>query len=178
MHWYRPWPPCVRNTTRPSQARLTHRCRVSRLLFLRSTFILCLDLKVISASCICVFVCTSVDVLVSQYTEGLKSPQMLTRCGSALALGCLPKFMIHSKLKQVCWRMCTLFNHFTSSYCLSVYAEAGVGVFVFVCVAVLDPRKPPADVFCQPEGGEFHRSKERCSPSYRSVSIYINPDFI
>lgn len=40
-------------------------------------------------------------VLVSQYTEGLKSPQILTRCGSALALGCLPRFMIHSKLKQI-----------------------------------------------------------------------------
>uniref|UniRef100_A0A3Q3G3V6 Tubulin-specific chaperone D n=1 Tax=Labrus bergylta TaxID=56723 RepID=A0A3Q3G3V6_9LABR len=41
------------------------------------------------------------DVLVSQYIEGLKSPQMLTRCGSALALGCLPSFMIHGKLKQI-----------------------------------------------------------------------------
>ncbi|XP_070778789.1 tubulin-specific chaperone D [Enoplosus armatus] len=41
------------------------------------------------------------DVLVSQYIEGLKSPQMLTRCGSALALGCLPRFMILSKLKQI-----------------------------------------------------------------------------
>uniref|UniRef100_A0A8C2ZNA1 Tubulin-specific chaperone D n=1 Tax=Cyclopterus lumpus TaxID=8103 RepID=A0A8C2ZNA1_CYCLU len=41
------------------------------------------------------------DVLVSQYIEGLKSHQMLTRCGSALALGCLPGFMIQSKLKQV-----------------------------------------------------------------------------
>ncbi|XP_060883388.1 tubulin-specific chaperone D [Labrus mixtus] len=41
------------------------------------------------------------DVLVSQYIEGLKSPQMLTRCGSALALGCLPRFMIHGKLKQI-----------------------------------------------------------------------------
>lgn len=50
----------------------------------------------------CVFVFTRVDVLVSQYIEGLKNPQMLTRCGSALALGCLPRFMIHSKLKQVC----------------------------------------------------------------------------
>uniref|UniRef100_A0A672IX42 Tubulin-specific chaperone D n=1 Tax=Salarias fasciatus TaxID=181472 RepID=A0A672IX42_SALFA len=40
-------------------------------------------------------------VLVSQYIEGLQSPQMLTRCGSALALGCLPAFMIHGKLKQI-----------------------------------------------------------------------------
>uniref|UniRef100_A0A3Q4I0S4 Tubulin-specific chaperone D n=1 Tax=Neolamprologus brichardi TaxID=32507 RepID=A0A3Q4I0S4_NEOBR len=47
------------------------------------------------------------DALVSQYTEGLNNPQMLTRCGSALALGCLPKFMIHGKLKQVCLKcMC------------------------------------------------------------------------
>ncbi|KAG7242810.1 hypothetical protein INR49_018065 [Caranx melampygus] len=41
------------------------------------------------------------DVLVSQYIEGLNSPQTFTRCGSALALGCLPGFMIHSKLKQI-----------------------------------------------------------------------------
>ncbi|XP_035036046.2 tubulin-specific chaperone D isoform X2 [Hippoglossus stenolepis] len=41
------------------------------------------------------------DVLVSQYIEGLKSPQMLTRCGSALTLGCLPRFMIRGKLKQI-----------------------------------------------------------------------------
>lgn len=51
------------------------------------------------------------DVLVSQYVEGLKSPQMLTRCGSALALGCLPRFMIHSKLEQIVeglQQMCTV----------------------------------------------------------------------
>ncbi|XP_041634240.1 tubulin-specific chaperone D [Cheilinus undulatus] len=41
------------------------------------------------------------DVLVSQYIEGLTNPQIPTRCGSALALGCLPRFMIHSKLKQI-----------------------------------------------------------------------------
>uniref|UniRef100_A0A8D3C4N8 Tubulin-specific chaperone D n=1 Tax=Scophthalmus maximus TaxID=52904 RepID=A0A8D3C4N8_SCOMX len=41
------------------------------------------------------------DVLVSQYIEGLNSQRMLTRCGSALALGCLPTFMIHGKLKQI-----------------------------------------------------------------------------
>lgn len=44
---------------------------------------------------------TYLDVLVSQYINGLKSPQILTRSGSALALGCLPRVMIHSKLKQV-----------------------------------------------------------------------------
>uniref|UniRef100_A0A3P9J9T9 Tubulin-specific chaperone D n=1 Tax=Oryzias latipes TaxID=8090 RepID=A0A3P9J9T9_ORYLA len=51
------------------------------------------------------------DVLVSQYTEGLKSPQILTRCGSARALGCLPKVMIHNKLRQILEgleQMCTI----------------------------------------------------------------------
>ncbi|KAF3700092.1 Tubulin-specific chaperone D Beta-tubulin cofactor D Tubulin-folding cofactor D [Channa argus] len=51
------------------------------------------------------------DVLVSQYIDGLKSPQMLIRCGSALALGSLPQFMIHGKLKQIfegLKQMCTV----------------------------------------------------------------------
>lgn len=41
------------------------------------------------------------DALVSRYVDGLKSPQMLTCRGSALALTSLPRFMIHSKLKQI-----------------------------------------------------------------------------
>ncbi|XP_051905785.1 tubulin-specific chaperone D isoform X1 [Hippocampus zosterae] len=41
------------------------------------------------------------SVLIAQYIEELQSPQLLTRCGSALALGCLPTFMIHSKLTQI-----------------------------------------------------------------------------
>ncbi|XP_041720119.2 tubulin-specific chaperone D [Coregonus clupeaformis] len=41
------------------------------------------------------------EVLVSQYIAGLKSTQVLTRCGSALALGSLPRFMIHGKLHQI-----------------------------------------------------------------------------
>ncbi|CAB1350258.1 unnamed protein product [Coregonus sp. 'balchen'] len=40
-------------------------------------------------------------VLVSQYIAGLKSTEVLTRCGSALALGSLPRFMIHGKLHQI-----------------------------------------------------------------------------
>ncbi|XP_037544964.1 tubulin-specific chaperone D [Nematolebias whitei] len=51
------------------------------------------------------------DALVSRYIEGLRSPQILTRSGSALALGCLPRRMIHSKLKQILdslQHMCTV----------------------------------------------------------------------
>lgn len=44
---------------------------------------------------------THTDVLVSHYINELKSHQMATCCGSALALGCLPRFLISGKMKQV-----------------------------------------------------------------------------
>ncbi|XP_034394362.1 tubulin-specific chaperone D isoform X1 [Cyclopterus lumpus] len=79
------------------------------------------------------------DVLVSQYIEGLKSHQMLTRCGSALALGCLPGFMIQSKLKQILEglkQMCTVSQKegtFTESRRDAVRAIAQVCGKVVVC---------------------------------------------
>ncbi|XP_029293698.1 tubulin-specific chaperone D isoform X2 [Cottoperca gobio] len=79
------------------------------------------------------------DVLVSHYIEGLKSPQMLTRCGSALALGCLPRFMIHSKLKQILeglLQMCTVSQkegRFTEARRDAIRALAQVCVTVGVC---------------------------------------------
>uniref|UniRef100_A0A673JKE3 Tubulin-specific chaperone D n=1 Tax=Sinocyclocheilus rhinocerous TaxID=307959 RepID=A0A673JKE3_9TELE len=39
--------------------------------------------------------------LVSQYLLALESPEVLTRCGCALALGSLPPFMIRGKLQKV-----------------------------------------------------------------------------
>uniref|UniRef100_A0A8C5BR43 Tubulin-specific chaperone D n=1 Tax=Gadus morhua TaxID=8049 RepID=A0A8C5BR43_GADMO len=41
------------------------------------------------------------DLLVSQYVAGLKSPEVLTRSSSALALGCLPKCMARTRLQQI-----------------------------------------------------------------------------
>ncbi|KAI4896653.1 hypothetical protein NFI96_000777, partial [Prochilodus magdalenae] len=41
------------------------------------------------------------EQLVSQYLAALRSPEVLTRCGCALALGSLPRFMIHNKFQQV-----------------------------------------------------------------------------
>uniref|UniRef100_A0A8C9YH29 Tubulin-specific chaperone D n=1 Tax=Sander lucioperca TaxID=283035 RepID=A0A8C9YH29_SANLU len=78
-------------------------------------------------------------VLVSQYIEGLKSPQMLTRCGSALALGSLPRFMIHSKLNQILeglQQMCTVSQKdgsFTEARRDAVKAIAQVCVKAGVC---------------------------------------------
>uniref|UniRef100_A0A8C2ZQL7 Tubulin-specific chaperone D n=1 Tax=Cyclopterus lumpus TaxID=8103 RepID=A0A8C2ZQL7_CYCLU len=64
--------------------------------------------------------------------------QMLTRCGSALALGCLPGFMIQSKLKQVGLedQMCTVSQKegtFTESRRDAVRAIAQVCGKVVVC---------------------------------------------
>ncbi|XP_051572413.1 tubulin-specific chaperone D-like [Myxocyprinus asiaticus] len=41
------------------------------------------------------------EQLVSQYLSALESPEVMTRCGCALALGSLPSFMIHGKLQQI-----------------------------------------------------------------------------
>ncbi|XP_046893536.1 tubulin-specific chaperone D [Hypomesus transpacificus] len=41
------------------------------------------------------------EVLVAQYIASLKSPEVLTRCGAALALGSQPRFMIHGKLQPI-----------------------------------------------------------------------------
>ncbi|XP_072531302.1 tubulin-specific chaperone D [Salminus brasiliensis] len=41
------------------------------------------------------------EKLVSHYLAALKSPEMLACCGCALALGSLPRFMIHNKLQQI-----------------------------------------------------------------------------
>uniref|UniRef100_A0A4W6G114 Tubulin-specific chaperone D n=1 Tax=Lates calcarifer TaxID=8187 RepID=A0A4W6G114_LATCA len=77
--------------------------------------------------------------MLSIYIEGLKSPQMLTRCGSALALGCLPRFMIHSKLKQIfegLQQMCSVSQKegsFTEARRDAVRAIAQVCVKAGVC---------------------------------------------
>ncbi|XP_029015164.1 tubulin-specific chaperone D [Betta splendens] len=79
------------------------------------------------------------DVLVTQYTEGLRSPQMLTRCGSALALGCLPRCMIQSKLTQIfagLQQMCSVSQKegtFTEARRDAVRALAQVCVKADVC---------------------------------------------
>uniref|UniRef100_A0A3B5LYB4 Tubulin-specific chaperone D n=1 Tax=Xiphophorus couchianus TaxID=32473 RepID=A0A3B5LYB4_9TELE len=89
------------------------------------------------------------DALISQYLEGLKSPQLLTRCGSARALGCLPRFMIQSKLKQIFGgleQMCTVSQkegNFTEARRDSVRSVAQVFLKTGVC-----PHGSPDSVLC------------------------------
>ncbi|KAG7458419.1 tubulin-specific chaperone D isoform X1 [Solea senegalensis] len=79
------------------------------------------------------------DALVSRYVDGLKSPQILMRCGSALALGCLPRFIISGKLEQILeglQQMCTVTQEasFTEARRDAVKAISQVCVTVGVCV--------------------------------------------
>uniref|UniRef100_A0A672ZPE7 Tubulin-specific chaperone D n=1 Tax=Sphaeramia orbicularis TaxID=375764 RepID=A0A672ZPE7_9TELE len=97
------------------------------------------------------------DVLVSQYTEGLNSPQMLTRCGSALALGSLPRFVIHSKMKQILeglQQMCTVSQKEGS------FPEArrdAVRAIAQVCVtAGVDTHGSPDSVLCSENVSEVY----------------------
>ncbi|XP_043956093.1 tubulin-specific chaperone D [Gambusia affinis] len=89
------------------------------------------------------------DALISQYLEGLKSPQLLTRCGSARALGCLPRFMIQSKLKQIFGgleQMCTVSQkegNFTEARRDAVRSVAQVFLKAGVC-----PHGSPDSVLC------------------------------
>uniref|UniRef100_A0A665UT82 Tubulin-specific chaperone D n=1 Tax=Echeneis naucrates TaxID=173247 RepID=A0A665UT82_ECHNA len=73
------------------------------------------------------------DVLVSQYIEGLESPKTLTRCGAALALGCLPRFMIHGKVKQVSVQLCAHFRPFEISLFIEARRDA-IRAIAQVCV--------------------------------------------
>uniref|UniRef100_A0AAR2J165 Tubulin-specific chaperone D n=1 Tax=Pygocentrus nattereri TaxID=42514 RepID=A0AAR2J165_PYGNA len=69
------------------------------------------------------------EQLVSQYLAALRSPEVLTRCGCALALGSLPRFMIHSKLQQVVAHCFCLNSHL----CVCVSSSLRVCVTAGVC---------------------------------------------
>uniref|UniRef100_A0A672ZTT7 Tubulin-specific chaperone D n=1 Tax=Sphaeramia orbicularis TaxID=375764 RepID=A0A672ZTT7_9TELE len=91
------------------------------------------------------------------YTEGLNSPQMLTRCGSALALGSLPRFVIHSKMKQILeglQQMCTVSQKEGS------FPEArrdAVRAIAQVCVtAGVDTHGSPDSVLCSENVSEVY----------------------
>ncbi|CAJ1075190.1 tubulin-specific chaperone D [Xyrichtys novacula] len=111
------------------------------------------------------------DVLVSQYTEGLQNPQMLTRCGSALALGCLPRFMIHSKLKQILeglQQMCTVTlkeGNFTEARRDAVKAIAQVSEKVGVCA-----QGSPDSSLCSENVPEVYGTLLTCMNDYTTDS--------
>uniref|UniRef100_A0A672ZRM6 Tubulin-specific chaperone D n=1 Tax=Sphaeramia orbicularis TaxID=375764 RepID=A0A672ZRM6_9TELE len=87
----------------------------------------------------------------------LNSPQMLTRCGSALALGSLPRFVIHSKMKQILeglQQMCTVSQKEGS------FPEArrdAVRAIAQVCVtAGVDTHGSPDSVLCSENVSEVY----------------------
>ncbi|KAM6957131.1 tubulin-specific chaperone D [Aplochiton taeniatus] len=89
------------------------------------------------------------EVLVSQYIAGLQSPEVLTRCGCCLALGCLPRFMIRGKLQQILdglQQLCAVSQReerFTEARRDAVRAVAQVCVKAGVCA-----QGPPDAALC------------------------------
>ncbi|XP_034075522.1 tubulin-specific chaperone D [Gymnodraco acuticeps] len=107
------------------------------------------------------------DVLVSQYIEGLKSPQMLICCGSALALGCLPRFMIHGKVKQILeglLQMCTVSQNeekYTEARRDAVKAISQVCLKVGVCA-----HGSPDSALCSENVAEVYGVLLHCMTDY------------
>ncbi|XP_061830382.1 tubulin-specific chaperone D-like [Nerophis lumbriciformis] len=97
------------------------------------------------------------SVVMTQYIDELKSPQMLTRCGSALALGCLPSFMIHGKLKQILEGLgqmhgaCLREGRFPEARRDAVRAVAQVCLKAGVCAS-----GPPDSVLCSDNIAEVY----------------------
>ncbi|KAM9843702.1 tubulin-specific chaperone D [Aulostomus maculatus] len=111
------------------------------------------------------------NVLVSQYTEGLKSPQLHTCSRSALALGCLPRFMLHSKLKQILGglqQMCIVSQKeqtFTEARRDAVRAIAQVCINAGVCAS-----GSPDSVLCSENVGAVYDTLLNCMNDYTTDS--------
>uniref|UniRef100_A0A8C2HFQ7 Tubulin-specific chaperone D n=1 Tax=Cyprinus carpio TaxID=7962 RepID=A0A8C2HFQ7_CYPCA len=86
------------------------------------------------------------DQLVSQYLSALMSPEVLTRCGCALALGSLPPFMIRGKLQKV-----RLHNVSLAQVCSQTEARRDAATAMSqVCVAVgVCAQGSPDRVLCE-----------------------------
>uniref|UniRef100_A0A8C5BJQ9 Tubulin-specific chaperone D n=1 Tax=Gadus morhua TaxID=8049 RepID=A0A8C5BJQ9_GADMO len=92
------------------------------------------------------------DLLVSQYVAGLKSPEVLTRSSSALALGCLPKCMARTRLQQVCQQLLVYTLSFTEGRRDAVRAIAQL------CVKVgVSAQGTPDSVICSGNIGQVYR---------------------
>lgn len=111
------------------------------------------------------------EVLVSQYIAALKSPEVLTRCGAALALGCLPKFMILGKLQQILEGLqtaCSIVQRevsFTEARRDAVRAMAQVCTKAGVC-----HQGSPDSVLCEKNVPEVYGSLLDCMSDYTTDS--------
>uniref|UniRef100_A0A8C5C8R3 Tubulin-specific chaperone D n=1 Tax=Gadus morhua TaxID=8049 RepID=A0A8C5C8R3_GADMO len=103
-------------------------------------------------------------LLVSQYVAGLKSPEVLTRSSSALALGCLPKCMARTRLQQVCQQLLvyTLSHTHTHPIDSEVSFTEGrrdaVRAIAQLCVKVgVSAQGTPDSVICSGNIGQVYR---------------------
>uniref|UniRef100_A0A8C5C847 Tubulin-specific chaperone D n=1 Tax=Gadus morhua TaxID=8049 RepID=A0A8C5C847_GADMO len=95
------------------------------------------------------------DLLVSQYVAGLKSPEVLTRSSSALALGCLPKCMARTRLQQVLGGACVAGQKEVS---FTEGRRDAVRAIAQLCVKVgVSAQGTPDSVICSGNIGQVYR---------------------
>uniref|UniRef100_A0A673ZBF4 Tubulin-specific chaperone D n=1 Tax=Salmo trutta TaxID=8032 RepID=A0A673ZBF4_SALTR len=106
------------------------------------------------------------EVLVSQYIAGLKSTEVLTRCGSALALGSLPRFMIHGKLHQVLYT-CLQQSCSQREVCFTEARRDAAKAMAQVCVTAGVSAQGSSDsVVCEGNVSAVYRALLDCMTDY------------
>uniref|UniRef100_A0A8K9XWQ6 Tubulin-specific chaperone D n=1 Tax=Oncorhynchus mykiss TaxID=8022 RepID=A0A8K9XWQ6_ONCMY len=106
------------------------------------------------------------EVLVSQYIAGLKSTEVLTRCGSALALGSLPRFMIHGKLHQVLYT-CLQQSCSQREVCFTEARRDAAKAMAQVCVTAGVSAQGGSDsVVCEGNVSAVYRALLDCMTDY------------
>ncbi|XP_062389202.1 tubulin-specific chaperone D [Sardina pilchardus] len=111
------------------------------------------------------------EVLVSQYIEALKNAEVLTRCGCALALGSLPRFILRTKLQQVLEGL--------QEACVVSQKDVGftearrdaATALAQVCVAVgVDAEGSAASVLCAANVRQLYSTLLSCMADYSTDS--------
>ncbi|KAG7460255.1 hypothetical protein MATL_G00219380 [Megalops atlanticus] len=111
------------------------------------------------------------ELLVSQYIAALKSPEVLTRCGCALALGSLPQFMIQSKLHQVLEGLQSTCRISQKEISFTEARRDAVRAVAQVCVtAGVSPQGPAHSVLCAENVSQVYCTLLDCMSDYTTDS--------
>ncbi|RXN27431.1 tubulin-specific chaperone D [Labeo rohita] len=111
------------------------------------------------------------DQLVSQYLSALESPEVLTRCGCALALGSLPPFMIHGKLQQILPGLQATCKVVQKEESLTEARRDAATAMSQVCVAVgVCARGSPDRVLCEDNIRPVYEALLGCMNDYSTDS--------
>lgn len=111
------------------------------------------------------------EELVSQYLSALQSPEVLTRCGCALALGSLPPFMIHGKLQQILSGLQAACRVAQKGESLTEARRDAASAMSQVCVAVgVCAQGRPDQVLCEDNISPVYEALLGCMNDYSTDS--------